>query len=153
CRVRSAGRLSAAVHLSIAGHINARGMGRPAVAAGRTGGPTMKASLQTLLTRLIDYAGLFPPAQLSLADAVHNHPRQRNDPEGWMLGRFVMPAARLGELAEFHADIPAGQPIACAALGRGGNDEESFLAGLGADLADIVACRQGQASVVAVDVL
>src|SRR5438105_2128275 len=113
----------------------------------------MMESLRVLLTGLIDYAGLFPPAQLSLAEALRNYLRYRVEPEGWMLGRFVCPAARLGEMAAFPGEIPTGRPVLCAALGRGGNDAGSFLAGLDADLADISACRDGQRGRVEVDVL
>jgi hypothetical protein len=58
------------------------------------------ASARALLTQLIDYAGLFPPAGLGMAEAVAEHSRQRLGPEAWMLGRFVVPAARLDEFEE-----------------------------------------------------
>ena len=48
----------------------------------------------------IDYAGLFPPAALPMADAVRNFDRYRRGPHAWMLGRFVVPVARLEELAD-----------------------------------------------------
>ena len=57
-------------------------------------------ALETLLAGAIDYAGLFPPAALSLDDAVANYSRYLHAPDGWALGRFVAPAARLPELAE-----------------------------------------------------
>jgi hypothetical protein len=47
----------------------------------------------------VDYAGLFPPASLSLEDAVSEYAARRRGPEAWMLGRFVLPASRLGELS------------------------------------------------------
>jgi hypothetical protein len=52
----------------------------------------MNASLRALLTGLIDYAGLFPPAALPLEDAVRNYDTYRRGPHAWMLGRFVVPA-------------------------------------------------------------
>ncbi|MBA3552187.1 MAG: hypothetical protein H0W27_04880 [Actinobacteria bacterium] len=52
-----------------------------------------------LFERLIDDAGLFPPASLSMEAAVDAHRRSRRGRGGWMLGRFVCPASRLGELA------------------------------------------------------
>jgi hypothetical protein len=94
----------------------------------------MKPSLQALLTGLIDYAGLFPPAKLPLPEALGNYQRYRDESDGWMLGRFVCPAARL-------AEIPAEQRLTCSALGRGSESSDSFLAGLDADLADITAAR------------
>jgi hypothetical protein len=58
------------------------------------------ASARVLLSNLVDYAGLFPPAGLDMAEAVAEHARQRLGPESWMLGRFVVPAARLDEFEE-----------------------------------------------------
>ena len=53
---------------------------------------------RALLTGLVDYAGLFPPAGLGMEDAVAEYARQHSEPEAWMLGRFVIPAARFDEL-------------------------------------------------------
>lgn len=56
--------------------------------------------LAALLERVVDYAGLFPPARLSMGDAVRAYAGYRNGPQAWMLGRFVVPAARLEEFDE-----------------------------------------------------
>lgn len=56
-------------------------------------------SAHTLLSGVVDYAGLFPPAGLSMAEAVKDYDAARRGPDAWMLGRFVLPAARLGEFA------------------------------------------------------
>jgi hypothetical protein len=53
----------------------------------------------TLLSGLVDYAGLFPPAGLSMADAVAAYAADLAGRDAWMLGRFVCPAARLEEFA------------------------------------------------------
>ncbi len=50
------------------------------------------------LAGLIDDAGLFPPASLSMEEAVASHQGSRNGANGWMLARFVCPASRLEEL-------------------------------------------------------
>ena len=55
----------------------------------------MNASLRALLFGVVDYAGLFPPAGLPLDQAIRNYARHRLGPDAWMLGRFVIPAARL----------------------------------------------------------
>jgi hypothetical protein len=57
-------------------------------------------ALHTLLHTLIDYAGLFPPAALSMQDAVAAYARHRRSPHAWMLGRFVVPVSRLGEMTD-----------------------------------------------------
>jgi len=63
-------------------------------------------TLRPLLDALIDYAGLFPPAALSLAAAVEEYDRQRRGPYAFMLGRFVVPLARLEELAGAVSRLP-----------------------------------------------
>ncbi len=63
------------------------------------------ASVRELLTGVIDYAGLFPPSQLSMQEAVLNYATYRNSNYGWMLGRFILPVARLSEFAEAAAEF------------------------------------------------
>lgn len=53
----------------------------------------------------IDYAGLFPPAGLSMSEAVINYAMYRNSNYAWMLGRFVVTAARLDEFYESARDF------------------------------------------------
>jgi hypothetical protein len=60
----------------------------------------MRTSLHVLLEGLIDYAGLFPPAALSMQDAVRNFARYRDGEHAWALGRFVVPRERVGEVPE-----------------------------------------------------
>jgi hypothetical protein len=59
-----------------------------------------KESLRALLAELIDYAGLFPPAQLSMTKAVKNYASYKKSEFSWMLGRFVVPVTRLEEFAD-----------------------------------------------------
>ncbi len=49
------------------------------------------------LSRLIDYAGLFPPAGLPLDVVIDQYGRYRAGRHAWMLGRLVVPADRLAE--------------------------------------------------------
>jgi hypothetical protein len=55
-------------------------------------------SLRTLLTNLIDYAGLYPPAALELPAALDNYRRYLASPESWMLNRLVLPASKLSDV-------------------------------------------------------
>ena len=57
-------------------------------------------SLEILLGNLIDYAGLFPPAALSMTEAVNNFAAYQKSEKAWMLGRFVVPAYQLSEFGE-----------------------------------------------------
>lgn len=57
-------------------------------------------ALRVLLEGVVDYAGLFPPAALDLPAAVAEYEARRSGGDGWMMGRFVVPASRLAALAE-----------------------------------------------------
>jgi hypothetical protein len=65
---------------------------------------------KTFLAGLIDDAGLFPPASLSMDDAVAAHQASREGENGWMLSRFICPASRLPELAKQIAQVEAATP-------------------------------------------
>ncbi len=65
----------------------------------------VKESVRTLLTGVIDYAGLFPPAGLSMSEAVINYAMFRNSNYSWMLGRFVLAAAQLDDFIESAGDF------------------------------------------------
>jgi hypothetical protein len=56
-------------------------------------------SARVFLHGIIDYAGLFPPASLDMATAVRDFVEYRASPEADILGRFIVPASRLDELA------------------------------------------------------
>jgi hypothetical protein len=64
--------------------------------------PHIPGSLRSLLANLIDYAGLYPPANLPLPIAVERYQCFLASPESWILNRLVLPAARLHE-------VPLGQ--------------------------------------------
>lgn len=57
----------------------------------------MLKSVQTLLSLIVDYAGLFPPAKLGMQAAMANYVQHQNSPQNWMLARFVLPISRLEE--------------------------------------------------------
>jgi hypothetical protein len=57
----------------------------------------MNSIIRDLLTGLIDYAGLFPPAALEMAAATRNYATYCQGPDAAWLGRFVIPVARLEE--------------------------------------------------------
>jgi hypothetical protein len=57
----------------------------------------MLLTLKLLLSSLVDYAGLFPPAQLSLSEAIATYARIQSSPYRWLVGRFVLPVTGLPE--------------------------------------------------------
>ncbi len=54
--------------------------------------------LRALLSGIIDYAGLFPPAALDIQTAAAEYAQSLQGEYAWALGRFVVPVARLDEL-------------------------------------------------------
>jgi hypothetical protein len=62
-------------------------------------------SVKVLLSGAIDYAGLFPPSGISMPEAVINYATYKNSNYNWMLGRFIVAAAQLGEFYESARDF------------------------------------------------
>jgi len=71
-----------------------------------------------VLERLIDHAALFPPASMSLPDALDEDRQARESEYGWIVDRFVVPAAKLAEL-------PAERPALSVVLS--GLDDVALL--------------------------
>jgi hypothetical protein len=114
----------------------------------------MSPSLHALLSGIVDYAGLFPPAQLPLDQAIANYIRYRSEADRWMLGRFICPAARLTELAPFLGGEDLGNPpMRISALGRGGKDSQQILDGTRADIEAIAEFKSRNGDTVVVDAL
>ena len=67
-------------------------------------GAASSAVSSPVLERLIDHAALFPPASMSLEEALAEDRSARESEHAGVLNRFVVPAAKLGELP---ADRPA----------------------------------------------
>ena len=67
----------------------------------------MTESLHILLANLIDYAGLFPPAALTMEPTVKNYDAYRRGENSWLLARLVMPVARLSEFEAALAQLPS----------------------------------------------
>ena len=57
-------------------------------------------SIRFFLSGIVDYAGLFPPAGLNMATAVSNFAQYRAGADRDLLGRLVVPAARLEEFGD-----------------------------------------------------
>jgi len=81
----------------------------------------MNDSMRRLLSGLVDYAGLFPPAALPMGDAVANYAAYRASADAWVLGRFVVPVNRLEEFEAELAGHPAGEPWRLSVLAQAGD--------------------------------
>lgn len=79
----------------------------------------MKASFKAFMREVIDYAGLFPPADLSLDTSLQKYSKYRKGDDAWMLSRYIIPASRLGELKPYHDTLFAnGGPYKFSVLGK-----------------------------------
>ena len=86
--------------------------------------------VRALLEGAIDYAGLFPPAELGMDEAVARYLSYRTSRDAWALGRFVVPAARLDELATaLSATRNAADPLVAlsALIGPGTADDVDMM--------------------------
>jgi hypothetical protein len=81
----------------------------------------MTESLRALLAGAIDYAGMFPPAALSLEQALAKYREHRSGPEAWIVGRFVCPIAKLVVLTALDSiDRDGRVSVTCPDAGAAG---------------------------------
>lgn len=91
-----------------------------------TASTALRPSVRAAFSELIDYAGLFPPAQLALAQARDEYRQARAGSHAWMLGRFIIPAQVLLDNAQsidgsFSVIVDAPESLdALAALRKAG---------------------------------
>lgn len=79
----------------------------------------MKQSLRYFMNEIIDYAGLFPPAGLSLDTSLHKYSDYRKNDNSWMLSRFIIPGDRLDELIPYQDSMfSADDPFKLSILGK-----------------------------------
>ena len=98
----------------------------------------MKGSLRALLTDIVDYAGLFPPAKLPLDPAIRKYAAYQRCEDAWMLARFVCPAGQLRELTVYRDQLYADGPaLRLSVLVGGGATRKDYEAQLAADFAAI----------------
>ncbi len=96
-------------------------------------------TLRELLTNLIDYAGLFPPASLPLDKAYKQFTGYINESDEWILSKFICPAKQLSSLAELiKTDENNSRPFSISVLGRSGANIEEFIKGTNDDLLQII---------------
>jgi hypothetical protein len=65
---------------------------------------TLDDARRAALGGVIDHAALFPPAGMTMADALEEDARVRASPEAWLVRRFVVPSSRLAEVCD--GDLP-----------------------------------------------
>ena len=114
------------------------------------------ATVRALVRRLVDYAGLFPPASLSMEAATRCYASHLASPEAWMLGRFVVPVERLDELAEVAPVAAEGSEAwrVSALVGAGAEDAGASIRTFnsthrGQFVVDVIECRAVEPGTVA----
>src|SRR5437879_2566673 len=85
------------------------------------------ASLQALLAKSIDYAGMFPPCSLALEPALQSHAKYARSPEAWMLNTFILPVEQFDSTKQLLSQFDPLHPLRVAALGPKTADADAFL--------------------------
>ncbi len=91
------------------------------------------ASLEALLTRLIDYAGMFPPARLPLDEALEAYLTYRKGEDAWMLGHFIAAMVHIAPLCEQLRERNVEDAFPLVVLLRSEEVVREFLARLSED--------------------
>ncbi|OLO38003.1 hypothetical protein BTR23_12700 [Alkalihalophilus pseudofirmus] len=100
----------------------------------RVGNEQYHSSTFYFFSNIIDYAGLFPPAQLSLEEAIRNYIAYQRDNDAWMLGHFIIPVTRLDELTPYVSFFSEKNPLNISAIGQRSLDAESCIDLLTSDM-------------------
>ncbi|MDH2910672.1 MAG: hypothetical protein HKL92_09200 [Candidatus Eremiobacteraeota bacterium] len=108
---------------------------------------TTEALARAMFTDLIDYAGLFPPAQRALPTAYDEYRRSLQAPHAWMLGRFIVPFSRFSELVGVHGSSTS---IAASVILDADRESRLWLNEISEQLATLAEGARGAATVVPV---
>jgi hypothetical protein len=84
-------------------------------------------SLETLLAKSIDYAGMFPPCSLALEPGLQNHAKYVQAPEAWMLNTFVLPVQQFDAAKQLLSLFDPAHRLRVAALGPKTTNADAFL--------------------------
>lgn len=91
----------------------------------------MKSTLKELLSGILDYAGVYPPAKLDFTSSYTNYCTYQNSAKAFMLGSFVCPIANLEDLGKSQ---PSGSPIEVAVISSPTQNQEEFFRQLESDV-------------------
>jgi len=85
------------------------------------------ASLQALLAKSIDYAGMFPPCSLALEPALQHQAEYVRSADNWMLGAFVLPVQQFDAARQLLSHFDPSHLLRVAALGPKTSNADDFL--------------------------
>ena len=113
----------------------------------------MKESLRTFMEGLIDYAGLFPPAELPLNEAIKEYISQVKSRNSSILNRFIIHTSKLDDLDEFMPLFDEVGPLNLSVLGGGGNNDDEYLNKIRENIDCINAYREKHAEKILIDII
>lgn len=90
----------------------------------------MNQAVRALLSGAVDYAGMFPPAELTLEPALRNYADYLRTDDAWMLGAFVLPLGKFEEAAQHFSLFDRTHPLRIAALGPKTENAAAFMEAL-----------------------
>ena len=102
---------------------------------------------------LIDYAGLFPPAKLSLEEAINEYISHFSDQKKWMLGRFIIPISQLNDLEKFIPKFNDIGILRLSVLSVQSNSDKEFLEQTKKEISIINEYRRKHVGKVAIEVI
>ncbi|HEY5037149.1 MAG TPA: hypothetical protein VII74_08480 [Chthoniobacterales bacterium] len=108
------------------------------------------AALRALLEGAIDYAGLFPPAELALGSALENQAAYVRSADAWMLGCFVLPLGKFGAAGAELGQFSRGYPLRISVLGPRATGASEFQAAIEKAAAAIKEFSAARANLVSV---
>ena len=111
---------------------------------------TAAKGLRMLLAHIVDYAGTFPPAALTLEEAARRYASYRTSEESWMLGSFVCAARDLKDLLPLVGSFDITSPLELSVVFSGGGSTAEYLQNLQKDLQAISEFSAGSSIPVAV---
>lgn len=97
-------------------------------------------SVRRAFARLIDYAGLFPPAKLALGPAIDEYTASLRGRHAWMLGKFITPVS--GVRALIDALPHSEQPLPLSAIVDAAADPRTWLTSAQTLLAELTSLRE-----------
>ncbi len=97
--------------------------------------------------RLIDYAGLFPPAKLPMEDAIAEYAAAQQGAAAWVLGRFIVPASRISEAAASWTARPQAEPLPLSVIVDGSPDSRRWFGALQSALGEVARLKEGESHV------
>jgi len=109
------------------------------------------AGLRALLENTLDYAGLFPPANLGMEKAASHYTRYRIGPDAWFLSHFACPVDRLTELEAHIPPSAKSPPLLVSALFLRSGSWKEFNAKISESLDLILRFKNSHGPLVRVD--